>query len=102
LDCLTGGFLHYRIYFQIAVYVIKKKGFSFHELNALELNMQGHEGIYTEEEFKQRLESIISVCGDAAKRIRKSTRLSDHKDAVSSLFREQDLLIDYEQNLDKV
>lgn len=57
----------YQSIFQIAVYVIKKKGFSFHELNALELNMQGHEGTYTEEDFKQRLRSIISVvCGDTA------------------------------------
>jgi tRNA-dihydrouridine synthase len=37
-----------------------------------------------------------------AKKIRKSTRLSDYEDVVSSLFKEQDLLESYEGNLDKV
>ncbi len=37
-----------------------------------------------------------------ARKIRKSTRLSDYDAAVSSLFREQDLLYNYEGNLDQV
>lgn len=57
----------YQSIYQIAVYVVKKKGFSFHELNALEWSMDGQEATFTEEAFKQRLESIISiVCSDAA------------------------------------
>lgn len=57
----------YQSIYQIAVYVVKKKGTSFHELNALEFNPDGHEITDPEGDFKQRLESIISVvCSDAA------------------------------------
>jgi tRNA-dihydrouridine synthase len=43
--------------------------------------------------------SIFSNNSKYAKKINKSTRLYDYEEAVSSLFKEQNILEDYEQNL---
>lgn len=52
---------------QIAVYALKKKGLSLRNLNSLELSLEGPEITYTDEQFKQRMESIIAVvCADSA------------------------------------
>lgn len=57
----------YQSIYQIAVYAVKKKGSSFRDLNILEWNVEGHDAAYTDEEFKQRLERLISVVySDAA------------------------------------
>lgn len=43
--------------------------------------------------------SVFSNNSKYAKRIKKSERLSDYDEAVSSLFREQEILENYEENL---
>lgn len=42
---------------------------------------------------------VFSNNAKYAKKIKKSERLSDYEDAVSSLFREQDIMANYEENL---
>lgn len=50
---------------QITVYVLKKKGMTLHDLNSLELNLEGLEITCTDEQFKHWMESIIAVVCEA-------------------------------------
>jgi YesN/AraC family two-component response regulator len=85
---------------QIAVYVLRKKGLRLQDLKNLETEMEadakgngtgGNGADYTDEQFRQRLESIVSVCCDAV--------------ADESKFRENSIVFELKkyikQNLDK-
>ena len=50
---------------QTAVYVLRRKGLRSQDIRDLEAGAAGDETIYTGEQLKQKLESIVSVCCDA-------------------------------------